>query len=240
MLSIQRIILSFSIFGALLEIFIHREAGLRFKVASMPVKRKVVKNSSPGGVMTRAARRMQNAYEQAKIHLSPSARSPSAGPGGDFRTPLSSPIRKEDQKAELARQREPGQQVMSKKQIIFSVGIALMAIAVLQVGRSEWGQENVRMLQNAWEDKRVQWLEESPTLDAIVKMCSKKAESVNLAKMWKELSWEKIQEKLTWNEVKEAMSASSFEIKREEYKIASWFNAVKSAWYEDQNEEKDD
>jgi len=40
-----------------------------------------------------------------------------------------------------------------------------MAIAVLQVGRSEWGQENVRMLQNAWEDKRVQWLEESPTLD---------------------------------------------------------------------------
>ena len=75
---------------------------------------------------------------------------------------------------------------------------------------------------------------------AIVKMCSKKAESVDLAKMWEELSWDKIQEKLTWKEVKEAMSASSFEIKREEYKIASWFNQVKSAWYEDENQQNDD
>jgi hypothetical protein len=71
-------------------------------------------------------------------------------------------------------------------------------------------------------------------------MCSKKTESFDLAKMWEELSWEKIQEKLTWEEVKEAMSANSFEIKREEYKIASWFNQVKSAWYEDENEQKDD
>lgn len=72
-------------------------------------------------------------------------------------------------------------------------------------------------------------------------MCSKKAESVDLWKMWDEMSWEKIQQKLTWREVKEAMSASSFEIKREEYKIASWFNAVKSAWYEDEpNDAKDD
>ena len=32
----------------------------------------------------------------------------------------------------------------------------------------EWGQENVRTMQNAWEDKRVQWLEENPTLDGLL------------------------------------------------------------------------
>jgi hypothetical protein len=42
-----------------------------------------------------------------------------------------------------------------------------VAIAVFEVGRSEWGQEKVRTMQNAWEDKRVQWLEENPTLDGL-------------------------------------------------------------------------
>ena len=42
-----------------------------------------------------------------------------------------------------------------------------MAIAVFEVGRSEWGQEKVRTMQNAWEEMRVQWLEENPTLDGL-------------------------------------------------------------------------
>ena len=70
-------------------------------------------------------------------------------------------------------------------------------------------------------------------------MFSKKAESLDLAKMWNELTWENVKEKMTWTEVKEAISASSFEIKREEYKIASWFNAVKAAWYEEEDQQED-
>jgi hypothetical protein len=42
-----------------------------------------------------------------------------------------------------------------------------VAIAVFEVGRSEWGQQKVKTMQNAWEDKRVQWLEENPTLDGL-------------------------------------------------------------------------
>ncbi|CAG5113204.1 Oidioi.mRNA.OKI2018_I69.chr2.g7332.t1.cds [Oikopleura dioica] len=202
----------------------------------MPAKKKTYQKENLDGVMTRAARRMKKAYEEAKVTLSPSARSPT--PSGDFTTPLSSPIRTEDEKAKKAQQ-HPGPRVMSNKQIIFSVSVALLAIVAFQVGRSDWGQEKVRIMQNAWEDQRVQWLEENPTLDAIVKMFSKKAESLDLAKMWNELTWENVKEKMTWTEVKEAISASSFEIKREEYKIASWFNAVKAAWYEEDDQQED-
>ena len=49
--------------------------------------------------------------------------------------------------------------------ILVSVSVALLAIAAFQVGRSDWGQEKVRIMQNAWEDQRVKWLEENPTLD---------------------------------------------------------------------------